>query len=304
MIKKRLNSSLFKVAFISIIFIFGLLLNFSLSALAYTSPGKPSGLVNDFAGILSTTEKTELETTLSNFKKETGNEITIVTVSSLGDETVNSYAVKLFEEWGIGKRDKDNGLLILHTPNERQIWIEVGYGLEPYITDAKASSIYRNILSPAFKQGNYANGYTEAIKAIIATLRGEAEAIPEKSSGSKLNIDWFFIILFVPIWFGSILARSKSWWFGGVLGGIAGIIIGFIYGFLFTGIISIIIFAILGLIFDFIVSKAYEKSKIKGGNPPWWIGGGGFGGGHGGFGGGFGGFGGGGSGGGGGGGGY
>lgn len=289
---------------VSILAILSLSLALSFSAIivhAYTNPGKPQGLVNDFAGILTSTEKIELETTLSDFKKETGNEITIVTVSSLGDETVNSYAVKLFQEWGIGKKDKDNGLLILHAPNERQIWIEVGYGLEPYITDAKASSVYRNILSPAFKQGNYAGGYREAIKAIIGTLRGEAEAIPETSSGGGLNENWFVFGFIIFMWLVSILGRTKSWWLGGVLGGIAGTIIGFIYGFLFTGIIWTIILVIIGLIFDFIVSKAYAKSKIKGGNPPWWIGGGGFGGGHGG---GFGGFGGGGSGGGGGGGGY
>ncbi|MEK7213876.1 MAG: TPM domain-containing protein [Patescibacteria group bacterium] len=271
---------------------------------AYTSPGKPQGFINDFAGILSSAEKIELETTLSDFKKETENEIAIVTISSLGDETVNSYAVKLFEEWGIGKKEKDNGLLILHAPNERQIWIEVGYGLEPYITDAKASSVYRNILSPAFKQGKYADGYREAIKAIIATLRGEAEAIPETSNDGGFNENWFFFGIIIFMWLVSILGKTKSWWLGGVLGGISGIVIGFIYGFLFIGIIWTIVLTIIGLIFDFIVSNAYAKSKASGKNPPWWIGGGSFGGGHGGFGGGFGGFGGGGSGGGGGGGGY
>lgn len=267
---------------------------------AYVSPGKPTGMVNDFAGILSASEKAGLERTLSDFKKETGNEIAIVTIKTLGDESPETYAVKLFEEWGIGKKDKDNGLLILHALDERQIRIEVGYGLEPYITDAKSSAIYRNILAPKFKEGKFAEGYTEAIDAITATLRGEAEAIPEGDSGS--SGDWFFILLFVPIWLASILSRSKSWWAGGVIGGIAGIIIGFIFGFVFTGLLATIGLVLLGLLFDFIVSKAYHSSVVRGVTPPWWIGGGG---GHGGFGGGgFGGFGGGGSGGGGGGGGY
>ena len=240
---------------------------------AYVSPGKPTGHVNDFANILSVEQKTQLETVLLNFKKKSGDELAIVTVPTLGDETVESYAVALFDEWGIGEKGKDNGLLILHAPNERQIWIEVGYGLESYITDAKAGSVYRNILSPAFKKGDYIGGYMSAVTAIIDTLDGQVDAIPQDTEMSLygFNIEWFFWAIFILIWLISILGRSKSWWLGGVFGGIAGIIISFIYGFIFTGIIWIVILAVVGLIFDFFVSKAYHSSISKGGNPPWWI---------------------------------
>jgi len=271
-----------------------------LFSLAYTSPGKPQGFVNDFAGVLSSAEQTQLETILSNFQKQTGNEIVIAIVSSLGDETHETYAVKLFEDWKIGKKGVDNGLLILQAVSERKIKIEAGYGLEPYITDAKAFSVYRNILTPAFQKGEYARGYNEAVTAIIDTLNGQVDAIPTDNDKGFFLGDWLFLIIFIPIWLGSILARSKSWWLGGALGAISGIIIGFIFGFLFTGVIWLAVLTILGLIFDFFVSKAYSSSVKSGGHPPWWIGGGGFGG----RGGGFGGFGGGGSGGGGGGGGY
>lgn len=276
---------------------------------AYVSPGKATGFVNDFAEIISTEQKIQLETTLSNFQKQTGNEIAIVTVNSLDGDVVQVYANKLFNEWGIGDEDKDNGLLILHAPNERQVWIEVGYGLEPYITDAKASSVYRNILSPEFKKGDYFAGYSQAIEAIIATIGGEVDAIPkEKTNGSGFFTDWFTFIVFIPIWLVSILGRSKSWWLGGVLGAIVGGIISFIFGFFFVGIIAIPVLVIIGLIFDFIVSKAYSSSVARGVPAPWWAGGGhrgsgGFGG-SGGSSGSFGGFGGGSSGGGGGGGGY
>jgi len=266
---------------------------------AYTSPGKAIGFVNDFANILSIEQRSQLEIVLSDFKKQNGDEITIVTVTTLGDETVENYAVKLFEEWGIGEKGKDNGLLILHALDERKIWIEVGYGLEAYITDAKAGSIYRNILSPAFKKGAYAQGYNEAVTAIINTLNGQVDVISQDSAGNS-DGDWgviIYFLLFIPIWLASILGRSKSWWAGGVLGGIAGIIIGFVYSFIFIGIIWTIVLIIIGLFFDFFVSKAYHSSVAKGKNIPWWIGGGGR---SGGFGGGFGGFGGGGSGGGGG----
>jgi len=270
---------------------------------AYTSPGKPTGFVNDFAAVLTAAEKAELERTLSEFEKQSGNEIAIAIVPSLEGDTEQYYAVKLFEEWGIGKKGRDNGLLILHAPNERKIWIEVGYGLEPYITDAKASSIYRNILSPEFKKGSYAEGYRQAVAAIIATLAGQTNAIPEDGPIIDSWGLFVYLLFIVLMWLASILGRSKSWWLGGVLGAGLGVIIGFIAGFLFVGIISIAILGALGLLFDFIVSRSFSSRYSKGQSIPWWIGGGH--GGSGGFGGGgFGGFGGGRSGGGGGGGGY
>ncbi len=258
---------------------------------AYTSPGKPTGHVNDFAGILSSSEKTKLETTLSNFETSNGAQIAVVTVPTLGDETVDTYAVKLFQEWGIGQKGKDTGALLLVALQEKQMRIEVGYGLEGELTDAQSALIVRNVLAPAFKDGKYDEGIDAAVTTMIDVLGGNPNAVPattDQADGASVN--WFFIAIFLPIWLASILGRSKSWWAGGVLGAIAGIIIGFIYGFLFVGIISIPILVIIGLVFDFIVSKTYASTVARGLPLPWWIGGGrgggGFGGGFGGFGGG------------------
>src|SRR5690349_17463436 len=83
-------------------------------ALAYVSPGQPSGFVNDFAHILRNETVSNLETVLAGFERDTGHEITVVTVPTHGeDETIETYAVKLFEEWGIGKEKEDNGILLL-----------------------------------------------------------------------------------------------------------------------------------------------------------------------------------------------
>ena len=252
---------------------------------AYTSPGRPTGFVNDFANIISPAQRSELENILFNLEKQTGNEISVVTIPSLEDETIESYAVKLFEDWKIGKEGKDNGILLLVALNDRKMRIEVGYGLEPYITDAQASSIIRNILTPNFKKGEYYNGIKEAINIIIKILEGDANAVPKENGGSIDIGNLAFFVIFILMWLASILGRSKSWWLGGALGGVAGIVIGFIYGFIFTGIIFVIVLAILGFIFDYIVSKIYHTSVDRGGHPPWWIGGGGMGGRGGGFGG-------------------
>jgi uncharacterized protein len=247
-------------------------------AFAYTSPGKPAGFVNDFAHILKPETVAALDQTLTDFEKTSGDEISVVTIPSLGDETIETYAEKLFQEWGIGKAKEDNGLLLLIAPAEHEMRIEVGYGLEPYVTDIASGRIIRETLTPAFQAGDFDGGVTQAIEQVKGLLQGQA--LPEESSSSP-TIDWTQYvapIAFFFIYFSSLLARSKSWWAGGVAGAVV--------GYFFLPGLSIFVCIVVGLIFDFIVSKMYQKHKLAGTTPPWWMGGGGMGGrGGGGFGG-------------------
>src|SRR5690348_9508325 len=100
-----------------------------------SSHSKPQGYVSDFAHVLSSDTRQALEAKLSNFERATTNEIAVVTVPSLEGDTEEDYAVRLFKEWGIGKKGKDNGVLILIAPHERRARIEVGYGLEEVLPD-------------------------------------------------------------------------------------------------------------------------------------------------------------------------
>ncbi|MBU0646906.1 TPM domain-containing protein [Patescibacteria group bacterium] len=264
-----------------------LLLLIASPCLAYYNPGKPAGFVNDFANVLTNEQKQNLENKLSEFTKISSNEISVVIIKSLKDDTVENFAVQLFKDWGIGKKGKDNGVLILVAIDDRKMRIEVGYGLEGALTDAQSSWIGNQIIKPAFKSGDYYQGFNGAVDKIILATKGEY--IPEdkgnetKQSGVNLDVI-FYIAIFGFMWLSSILGRSKSWWLGGAIGGVVGIIIGLFKGFLFFGLISIAVLAPLGLLFDFFVSKSYQKSKASG-IFPWWIGGG-RGGGFGGFGGG------------------
>ena len=156
--------------------------------------------------------------------------------------------------------------MILVSKEDRKMRIEVGYGLEGYLTDAQSFWLIRDVLTPAFKNGDYADGLNGAADRIIGAISG-TEEIPEASpsnSGRSSNFDWFFVIFFVPVWLASILGRSKSWWAGGILGGVVGVIIGFIKGFLYFGIVSIALLIPIGLLFDYIVSKNYQKYKSGG----------------------------------------
>lgn len=238
----------------------------------YTSPGKPGGFVNDFAGILRPEAVSSLNQKLGQFSKDTGNEIVVVTISKLEDETIETYAEKLFQEWGIGKKQEDNGLLLLISLEDREMRIEVGYGLEPTVTDIDSGRIIREILTPAFQAGDYDGGISKALDAITGLIGGEKIA-PSLDSGSNDWFRFFPYLIFIFVYLTSILGRSKSWWAGGIIGGVLGIIF-------FSGILFVGIYILIGLIFDFIVSRVYSKAIARGGTPPWWIGGGGIGGGH------------------------
>jgi uncharacterized protein len=275
-------------------------LTLPVSVFAYTSPGKPVGLVNDFAKIISTQESAALGQKLLALNKATGAEVAVVTIASLGGDTIENYAVKLFEEWQIGQKGKDNGILILVAPNDHQARIEVGYGLEGTITDLQAGNIVNQGMIPAFKNSDYDGGIDTAVTAVSGLIEGDPSVITTYSKqiqgaadngGSSSHISFaalfFFAVIILNI-LARILGRTKSWWLGGVLGAIAGIIIGLIWGFVFIGFGAIIILTILGLIFDYIVSK-HPPGSGRGPGGFWPIF---FGGGNGGFGGGgFGGFG-------------
>jgi uncharacterized protein len=239
--------------------------------------------VNDFAGMLRPETVAHLNQELTAFEASSTDEIVVVTVPNLGGDYIENYAVKLFEEWGIGKADKDNGLLLLISQSDREVRIEVGYGLEQSVTDIESNRIIKDLIAPAFKSGNYDEGVTSAVERIVADINnGEPVTSAQKShsrlSSIPLSGNLIYFVFFIIIWLASILGRSKSWWAGGIIGALIGIFIG--------GLIAIAISAFVGMLFDFIVSRAHAKHRDGGPRPPWFLGGGGSGGfGGGGFGG-------------------
>ena len=278
---------------------------------------RPRGLVNDFANILTAEEENALEQTLAAFEKATSNEFVVAIVSSFEGFDRFTYSQELFTKWGIGKKDKNNGILFLMGPAEGlpfpergQIFVNVGKGLEGALPDSMVGSILRAEVYPEFKAKNYASGIERGVAAIIRATKGEYTAPTTTSSNNSSGRD-FGNVIFFAVWLGfiflswmaSFLGRTKSWWAGGVIGGALGAALGAIF---WTGamiFISGTLLAGLGFLFDFIVSKNYAYRKAHGlptdirrsGGGFWFWGGGGRGG-FGGGGGGFGGFGGGGSG--------
>jgi uncharacterized protein len=260
---------------------------------AYVSPGAPSGFVNDFAQVLSEETESTLNETLQAFAASTTNEIVVVTVPTIGDEYIEQYAVKLFEEWGIGSQEEDNGVLLLLAITDRQMRIEVGYGLEGAVPDSVAQRVISNEMVPLLAQGDYDTAVAQGVGAVIEATRGEYQAtatVPDVSGLLDIAFPLFIFGSFVLQWVGAMLARTKSWWLGGILGTVLGVGISSVmgwwafYGILLTGGLTL-----FGSFFDYVVSSTYRHSQKYGVTPPWWAGGSGYSGGS--SGGGFGGFG-------------
>ena len=275
---------------------------FASAVLAYTSPGSAQGYVTDFAQIVSESVEAELEAKLSALEKSDSTQIAVVTVPSLQEDVIENYAVELFSEWGIGKKDIDNGVLLLVAPNERKVRIEVGYGLEGALTDLESHLIIENVILPAFKDGEYDKGIQQGVFGIIESVQGEyvAPKPSKKRSFSLESLGWIiWLVLFgiFEIFASMIRAVSKSHaiWPGGLVGGvfagIAGLVIvglGVAFGvFVIGGVL-------FGLYIDYVLSR-HPKVNQWGSRfgrdstgRSWFIGGGrgGRGGGFGGFGGG------------------
>ena len=255
--------------------------SFQMFASAFTVPGNPVGFVNDYANILSGGTKQKLEEEIRSFNASTSNEIAVVTITTLDGDTVENYATKLFESWKIGKAKEDNGILLLIAKDDHKLRIEVGYGLEGALPDILAKDIIDNKITPSFKQGDYDAGVIHGVKAIMEAVQGEYKAIGSSKKNSLVNknsIEFFLVAVFFLFQFlSSILARSKSWWAGGVLGGVVGFFVTIFHFFgvtLIVGSVITFVLVLLGLFFDYIVSSTYKKSIMQGGGIPWWIGGG------------------------------
>ncbi|MBN2030275.1 YgcG family protein [bacterium] len=149
-----------------------------------------TGRVTDNAQILSPSVRQSLTETLKAHEDRTGNQIAILTVPTIQGESIEEYAVEVFEAWKLGQQGKDNGILIVVVPNDRRMRIEVGYGLEGTLTDGTAGQIIRSIMTPRFQDGDYDGGITEGALAVINVLEsgGLPDSIGEMDSEGESGI--------------------------------------------------------------------------------------------------------------------
>ncbi|MFM4962978.1 YgcG family protein [Aeromonas bivalvium] len=174
----------------------GLLCSFSLLA----APQFPalSGRVVDEAHLLSPEQASRLTRTLATFEQGSGVQLVVVSLTSLEGETIEEYGYQLGRHWGIGQQGKNNGVLLIISPEDRKVRIEVGYGLEGVLPDAIAANIIQTQVLPEFRRGDMAAGILGGSQAIMQALAGEyqAKAPPKKD---KVNGLLIFIIMVIAM---------------------------------------------------------------------------------------------------------
>ncbi len=145
-----------------------------------------SGRVVDQADILPAEDEQALAAMLEAHERKTTNQVVVATVASLDGQAIEEYGVALGRAWGIGQADKDNGAILLVAPSEREVRIEVGYGLEGELTDAISRMIIEASILPRFRADDFPGGIRRGVEDIVAVLEGDAEAFAERAR-ERLN---------------------------------------------------------------------------------------------------------------------
>ena len=170
-----------------------------------------AGYVNDFAGVISIENKNNLDSYLKQLDKKTGAEVAVVTLPSLKGNSIEDVALNIGRKWGVGKKGKNNGVVILVATGDKKMRIEVGYGLEGIIPDGKAGRIRDDYMIPFFKQGETEKGIINGPFAIaseisipsdfnsLSNMSSSSQTSSEKTSGSDIFIFLIFIILFIVL---------------------------------------------------------------------------------------------------------
>lgn len=221
-----------------------------LSARPY--PIRPKGYVTDIAHIITPTDKNNLELMAKELEEKTTAQIAIVTIKTTSPDDIEMYAVNLFEKWGIGQKDKDNGVLLLVAVEDRRLRIETGYGLEGALPDVVCNRIIQEVIIPEFKAGRYSQGIFRGASAIIYLVAKEygveiadrnisqLPPLPAKRSPLSVLLEFIFtfviLLLFISMrmgllgWFLLLSTghRRGGFWYGGGFGGASG---GFSGGF-------------------------------------------------------------------------
>jgi uncharacterized protein len=167
-----------------------------------------TALVNDYARVLSPERAAALEAKLADHQRKTGQQFALLTVASLDGASIEQFAIDVAEQWKLGDKKRDDGLLLVLAPNERKVRIEVGYGLEGVIPDAIAARVIRDVLTPAFKQNDYAGGLEAAFSVLINHAGGDGGAVPAAQPQTQRKKQKFALLpLLLPFLFFFVLSR-------------------------------------------------------------------------------------------------
>jgi len=176
----------------------------ALPALALDFPTL-SGRVVDEAGILNAATHAALTQKLADFEAKTTDQLVVVTLKSLQGTSIEDFGVQLGRHWQIGQKAKNNGVLLIVAPNERQVRIEVGYGLEDTLTDAVSRLIIENAILPRFRANDVPGGITRGVDDIISVLSGDAAEWKQRAAKRpEPQHGWSLILILILMFQGYV----------------------------------------------------------------------------------------------------
>ena len=183
------------IKYSGLLFVLFYLGSFQVKAQDYL-PEKPKNQtsVYDYAKMMSGSEAKNLEQKLINYSDTTSTQVVVITVNSLDGNDIALYATELAHKWGIGQKDEDNGIVLLVSKDDRRMTIRTGYGVEHKLTDALSRRIIENIITPAFKQGNFYQGLDQGTTAIMQIMSGEYQG-ERSNEGPKGKFPALFIVI-------------------------------------------------------------------------------------------------------------
>lgn len=172
-----------------------------------------TGRVVDQANLLDVSTRQTIEAQLAALERDTGDQMVVVTVNDLRGLEIEDYGYQLGRAWGIGQGERDNGVLLIVAPTERKVRLEVGYGLEPVLTDAFSAQIIQQQVTPQFRANDYGGGILAGVQAVEQQLRldrGEAEALAAAAQAPRAKPPVGPIILVVLVFLFLFLAGIGS----------------------------------------------------------------------------------------------
>lgn len=257
---------------------------FTLPLLAYAlDVPNPKGYVSDYAGMLTSEQVSSLEQKLREFEKATSNEIAILIIPCLEGENLEEFSLKVASTWGVGKRNKDNGVLVFIAKEDRKMRIEIGYGLEGVVPDGAAGYIIREYMTPQFKEGHFYKGINDAVDSLMKATNKEYAGELKKEMDRENTIKLAILLTVVGIII-TLVTAFIHWTISGTFCGGGAMLT---YGLLFNlNPVWWVILFIVGFLLGALLSKFIEEADISPGDVGGIFLGGGDGSGSGGFGGG------------------
>ena len=203
------------------------------SATSATSPTSPisaraaakevpflSGRVVDEAGLLSAAVRQRIDGELAALERETGDQVAVLILESLGGEPLEDYSVRVAQTWKLGQKGKDNGILLLISRDDRKLRIEVGYGLEGTMTDLRSNEVIDQVIRPRFQQGDFDGGVEQGVDAIVKVLRGQplparpaAPTIGMMPIGMRIIFAFVFLLVIGIFSLFALASRGCQSWF-------------------------------------------------------------------------------------------